>query len=205
MKRENTIIVRQKIIGSAVDLFYLHGFEGTSMRNIARSVGCTQAALYYHFRNKEELLYTIVDQFAKDMLLELKSILLKKSDPIEKLRETIKGQIFLMKTRRKEVKISIEDKKFLKAELNELVKESERATYRLYRSLIEELKMDGRLKQLDTNTAVFGIVGMINWLYHWYKPEKRLTIDEIAEQITGILFYGLLNQNQKNLPPSYQY
>jgi len=44
----------------------------------------------------------------------LKSILLKKSDPIEKLRETIKGQIFLMKTRRKEVKISIEDKKFLK-------------------------------------------------------------------------------------------
>lgn len=172
------------------------------MRNIARSVGCTQAALYYHFRNKEELLYTIVDQFAKDMLLELKSILLKKSDPIEKLRETIKGQIFLMKTRRKEVKISIEDKKFLKAELNELVKESERATYRLYRSLIEELKTDGRLKQLDTNTAVFGIVGMINWLYHWYRPEKRLTIDEIAEQITGILFYGLLNQNQKNLPPS---
>ena len=205
MKRENTIIIRQRIIGSAVDLFYLHGFEGTSMRNIARSVGCTQAAIYYHFRNKEELLYTIVDQFAKDMLLELKSILLKKSDPIEKLRETIKGQIFLMKTRRKEVKISIEDKKFLKAELNELVKESERATYRLYRSLIEELKMDGRLKQLDTNTAVFGIVGMINWLYHWYKPEKRLTIDEIAEQITGILFYGLLNQNQKNLPPSYQY
>ena len=202
MKRENTIIVRQKIIGSAVDLFYLHGFEGTSMRNIARSVGCTQAALYYHFRNKEELLYTIVDQFAKDMLLELKSILLKKSDPIEKLRETIKGQIFLMKTRRKEVKISIEDKKFLKAELNELVNESERATYRLYRSLIEELKVDGRLKQLDTNTAVFGIVGMINWLYHWYRPEKRLTIDEIAEQITGILFHGLLNQNQKDLPPS---
>jgi len=202
VKRENTIIVRQKIIGSAVDLFYLHGFEGTSMRNIARSVGCTQAALYYHFRNKEELLYTIVDQFAKDMLLELKSILLKKSDPIEKLRETIKGQIFLMKTRRKEVKISIEDKKFLKAELNELVKESERATYRLYRSLIEELKVDGRLKQLDTNTAVFGIVGMINWLYHWYRPEKRLTIDEIAEQITGILFHGLLNQNQKDLPPS---
>ena len=202
MKRENTIIIRQRIIGSAVDLFYLHGFEGTSMRNIARSVGCTQAAIYYHFRNKEELLYTIVDQFAKDMLLELKSILLKKSDPIEKLRETIKGQIFLMKTRRKEVKISIEDKKFLKAELNELVKESERATYRLYRSLIEELKVDGRLKQLDTNTAVFGIVGMINWLYHWYRPEKRLTIDEIAEQITGILFHGLLNQNQKDLPPS---
>jgi AcrR family transcriptional regulator len=53
------------------------------MRNIARNVGCTQAAIYYHFRNKKELLYMIVDQFARDMLLELKSILLKKSDPIE--------------------------------------------------------------------------------------------------------------------------
>jgi hypothetical protein len=46
---------------------------------------------------------------------------------------------------------------------------------------------------------------MINWLYHWYRPEKRLTIDEIAEQIMDILFYGLLNQNQKNVPSSKQY
>jgi len=194
--------VPQKIINAAIDLFYERGYEGTSMRSVAQKVAITQAALYYHFRNKEEILYTIVDQFAKDMLLDLRSILLKKKDPIEKIKDTIKSQIFFIKTRRKEVKISIEDKKFLKSELHELIKESERATYRLYRSLIEELKTDGKLRQLDTNTATFGIIGMINWLYHWYKSEKRLTIEEIAEQITDILFYGLINQNKRNDAPT---
>jgi hypothetical protein len=42
--------------------------------------------------------------------------------------------------------------------------------------------------------ATFGILGMINWLYHWYRPEKELSIEQLAEEIINILFSGLLRK-----------
>ena len=185
---------RQEIINAAIDIFYEYGYHKASMRDIARRIGVTQASLYYHFRNKEEICYTIVNKASNDLLLTLRSILKQKKDPIEKLKDIIMGQIFMIKKRRKEVKILIEDKKFLSAELNKLIKEQERTTYQLFKANMEELKTQGKLRQYDLTTATFGIFGMINWLYHWYKPNKRLTIDELAEHIVNILFYGLLSE-----------
>lgn len=185
---------RQEIINVAIDIFYEYGYHKASMRDIARKVGVTQASLYYHFRNKEEICYTIVNQASNDLLLTLKSILRQKKDPIENLKDIIIGQILMMKTRRKEVKILIEDKKFLSAELNKLIKEQEKTTFDLFKANMEELQREGKLREFDLTTATFGIFGMINWLYHWYRPNKRLSLEELAEHIINILFYGLLNQ-----------
>jgi len=185
---------RQEIINAAIDIFYEYGYHKASMRDIARKVGVTQASLYYHFRNKEEICYTIVNQASNDLLLTLKSILKQKKDPIENLKDIIIGQILMIKTRRKEVKILIEDKKFLSAELNKLIKEQEKTTFDLFKANMEELQRQGKLREFDLTTATFGIFGMINWLYHWYRPNKRLSLEELAEHIINILFYGLLNQ-----------
>jgi len=38
----------------------------------------------------------------------------------------------------------------------------------------------------------FVIIGMINWFYQWYKDEKPLTEEEIANQMTKILLSGIL-------------
>ena len=193
-KKTRHEVRRQEIINAAIDVFYEYGYHRASMRDIARRIGVTQASLYYHFRNKEELLFTIVNQAANYLLLTLRSILKQKKDPIEKLKDIIMGQILMTKTRRKEVKILVEDKKFLSAELNKLVKEQERTTYELFKANMEELEIQGKLRQYDLTTATFGIFGMINWLYHWYKPNKKLTLDELAEHIVNILFYGLLSE-----------
>jgi AcrR family transcriptional regulator len=48
--------VRLKLIDAAAALFAMQGYEAVSMRDIARVVGVTQASLYYHFRDKAELI-----------------------------------------------------------------------------------------------------------------------------------------------------
>ena len=48
---------RQAIISAAIDLFYEYGYQKASVRDICRQVGLTQAAIYYHFHNKEEILW----------------------------------------------------------------------------------------------------------------------------------------------------
>ncbi|MET8181207.1 TetR/AcrR family transcriptional regulator [Streptomyces sp. NPDC005336] len=53
-------VTRQRILDAANVLFAEQGYAGTSMRDIARHLGMTSAALYYHFPAKEELLSALV-------------------------------------------------------------------------------------------------------------------------------------------------
>src|SRR4051794_40230231 len=55
---------RARILDVALELFAEHGYEKTSLREIADRLGVTKAALYYHFRTKEDILAGIVDVMA---------------------------------------------------------------------------------------------------------------------------------------------
>jgi AcrR family transcriptional regulator len=55
-RRGNT---RQRIQEIALELFAEHGYEKTSLREIAAELNVTKAALYYHFKSKEDLLVAI--------------------------------------------------------------------------------------------------------------------------------------------------
>jgi AcrR family transcriptional regulator len=50
----------QKILQLALELFNDRGYEGTSMRHVAERLGVTTAALYYHFRSKDDILISLV-------------------------------------------------------------------------------------------------------------------------------------------------
>lgn len=194
LKTEKTVTVRQQIIDAATELFYENGFEKASLRDIARKVGVTQAAIYYHFRNKEEILYTIIEIHSNELILALRSCLSGNADSLEKLRNTIFQHMSLIKTSRKGAKIIIEDKRFLSGELYRLVREKEKTVYNLYRIQLEELQKNMRINDFDLTAATFGILGMINWLYHWYRPEKRLSIEQLAKELITILFFGFVRK-----------
>jgi len=76
---------RARIQAVALDLFTEHGYDKTSLREIAERLGVTKAALYYHFKSKEE----IVDSFSSDHM-----------EMIEKLVAWGQGQPKTLETRR---------------------------------------------------------------------------------------------------------
>jgi AcrR family transcriptional regulator len=53
---------RDRIMEAAIDLFTEQGFDKTSLREVAERVGVTKAALYYHFRSKEDLLSSLIER-----------------------------------------------------------------------------------------------------------------------------------------------
>ncbi len=52
---------RQRLLDLAVALFIRHSFAGTSLQMIADELGFTKAAIYYHFRTREELLLAVME------------------------------------------------------------------------------------------------------------------------------------------------
>lgn len=62
---------RERILDVALELFTEHGYDSTSLRQIAERLGLTKAALYYHFESKEDLLQALhlrLQEFGRDTL-----------------------------------------------------------------------------------------------------------------------------------------
>ena len=68
---ESTGSTRSRIQAVALELFTEQGYEKTSLREIAERLGVTKAALYYHFKSKDE----IVNSFVEDRLASLDAII----------------------------------------------------------------------------------------------------------------------------------
>lgn len=54
---------RERIQNVALELFSEHGYDKTSLREIAERLGVTKAALYYHFKTKEDIIASIGEEF----------------------------------------------------------------------------------------------------------------------------------------------
>ncbi|MFI9586490.1 TetR/AcrR family transcriptional regulator [Streptomyces sp. NPDC052236] len=63
-RRGNT---RQRIQDVALELFAEQGYEKTSLREIAEVLGVTKAALYYHFKTKEDILVSLFHDLTRPM------------------------------------------------------------------------------------------------------------------------------------------
>ena len=70
----------------------------------------------------------------------------------------------------------------------------------LYESLVEETLLrgmrEGTVAWQDPRTATFGLFGMCNWAYQWYRPGGRLHHTEIADQLFGIFRDGVVPRDR---------
>lgn len=64
---------RQRLIDVAVRLFARHSFAGTSLQMIADEMGITKAAVYHHFRTREELLSAVVEPALRQLRADIES------------------------------------------------------------------------------------------------------------------------------------
>src|SRR5947207_3163698 len=75
--------LRQTILKAAGDLFLAQGYERFSMRHLAESIGYSAATLYLYFRDKDDLLFTVVDEGYKRFARMLTGAATSHEDPWE--------------------------------------------------------------------------------------------------------------------------
>jgi AcrR family transcriptional regulator len=80
---------RRQMLAAAIDCFARHGYRGTSIDRIAREVGVTKGALYYHFRDKEDLLFAAVTE----RVGEFERKVLRDVEPARDALATLRGVV----------------------------------------------------------------------------------------------------------------
>jgi AcrR family transcriptional regulator len=84
---------REDVIRAAADLIGRNGYEGTSMRDIARAVGMLPGSLYYHFASKEDLFAALHDHAVARYHAALDAALEGLSDPWERLEAAVRAHL----------------------------------------------------------------------------------------------------------------
>ena len=62
-KRKRGIATTRAILDQAADLFARNGYDGVSLRDIARAAGIQESSIYNHFSGKAEILEKLYDEF----------------------------------------------------------------------------------------------------------------------------------------------
>lgn len=186
---------RKQLMAAAVDHFARLGYQGTSIDRIAREVGVTKGAVYYHFRDKEELLFEAVKDriggFERDVLRTMPA----GGDAIAALGRVVDSCFFhatVSNHRRFIITLMIEaldTHPGLSAQFAKVLKRM-----RVFLSdIVRRGQADGQLRggidpDIAASTFMAGIMGAE--IQHYQSPEEfdlRRVLDTLIEQVTAWL------------------
>jgi AcrR family transcriptional regulator len=91
LKAQQSAETRESILASCLSLFAKHGFASTSVDEIARAAGITKGAVYWHFKNKEELFKAILERIRERWQLQVLHPLSAKTTPLLRLEALFDG------------------------------------------------------------------------------------------------------------------
>ena len=101
-KEKSGRTTKQRILEEAEKLFAVKGFEGTGIEEIAHNVGIRKSVIYYHFKNKEEILQTMLDKFVTRGVAFKKSLFVRYAESfMSKLTEVMEEMVGFMEENRR--------------------------------------------------------------------------------------------------------
>ena len=185
---------KQKIIDTAASLFHRKGYASTTLDDVAGELGISKAALYHYVGSKDELLSIIYTQAFDNVFKDTYEISGMDLPPDEKLRVMIRNHInnIIIKDLSMFCVFFSEESQLPEKDFRKIREEKKKYT-RIVEQIIAEGISQGMFRKTDPNLQAYAILGMCNWIYKWYKPEKTsYTPDQIADHFISLLQNGYL-------------
>lgn len=194
---------RDQILKIAMKLFSLNGFRGTTTREIATAAGVSEATVFKHFANKDELYAAILDHKACDNDF---------GNPFAKIDKQIAekddfGVFYGLALHALEH--HEQDADFLRLMMHSALEGHELARlfyegfstriYEFFAGYIRQRQEDGAFRDIEPRIAVRAFIGM--FVHHslnnilWDKEQKLLRIsnEEAAREFANVLLQGIKN------------
>jgi len=193
---------RANIIKAAISLFAKNGFHNTSITEIAKLCKLSKGALYWHFKDKEDLLMAVIEQVKQ----EWKDVLRKELKRNWSAREKIHRILDLL------VKTTLENKEryvifiILIAEFTEVDERFERVLregfmefFDFIAQIVDEGKREGSIHP-DINPHLMAVAFMGIWqgtLLQWLLNRNEVELADLVNCLRSMVFNGLSSPHRE--------
>lgn len=195
-KREDGIDTAERILRAATVLLETEGYAAVSMRRVGKLAGISQAAIYRHYRDKDELVLRIVGEGYVDLVRTLEGLVFGEASPEEKLFSAFRGYIdFTMKRPSLFKALFLQDIGRAGRAVNVLDSgvSRQRRSFEILADILRQGMDEGSFEPADAEltgqvlwSAVFGLAARL--AIEGASPEK---VASLAERELGILVRGL--------------
>lgn len=190
------LAVRDQILRTAADLFRERGYRATTLDDIAARLGMSKASLYTSFRAKEEMLAAISRRTIETFTRELALVLRSQLPPEDKLRRVVRDHVRFVIANRSFLTVFFSEEANLPRRLARALAAQKDRYDKGVESIVLEGMRRGVFRDVPPRLVVFGLLGMLNWLYKWYDPRGRWGAEEISAAFLSLVEDGLLRRRR---------
>jgi AcrR family transcriptional regulator len=181
---------RETLLRVCVEVFNLHGYDATSMGTLSERLGISKSAIYHHVQSKEEIL----EQALSRALDALEEVIASEDSAavsdLERLEHVMRRTVFVLVEQMPYVTLLLRLRGNSDVELQAL--ERRRSITGQVAAFIQRAQQEGSIRtDLSSRSAARLLLGMINSIVDWYKPEAGKSTDELADTVVALAFSGL--------------
>ena len=201
MARESVVDSRQEILRTAARLFQQRGYDATSMNDVAAALKLSKGGLYHHFQSKDEILFEIMNHAMEITQERVINPVRGIADAQQRLRELIRLHIeVVLSPRDREITVMLHENHPLPPGLRKRINARKKEYVHFLERLIADVQKDAAKNgqrprtaggRVSPRAAAFATLGMLNWIYQWYKPEGDLQAQNLIPQFTELIFGGI--------------
>ncbi|NNF40870.1 MAG: TetR/AcrR family transcriptional regulator [Woeseiaceae bacterium] len=180
---------KDRMLRAAAQCFNEKGFSGSSLKDVAKRLGLTDAALYYYVRNKEELVYLCYLRAAAVGREAMQRAEHEGKSGMDTVHRYLGYHVDIMVGDRGPIAIMSEVPSLKPAHRTEILELSRRHSAR-FEELLEQGIADGSIAACDVRMTGNAIMGSINWIPKWYHGDQQ-TAHQIISEFPRILTQGL--------------
>ena len=180
---------RDEILHAALTAFRETGYHSTTLTDIANRLGIRKTALYHYFPDKEAILF----ECHRQSLAELERLTAEAKEldtAVDRLQFLIREHVRVMTDTLEGSPLAFEVTSMSDERQAEIIEGRDRYEQEL-RSTIAAGILAGEFRQVDPKIATFAILGSINWIARWYRPEGELRAAELGTEFANLLVGGL--------------
>lgn len=183
---------RDRILDDAARLFARDGYDGTSLGELAASVGVTKAAIYHYFPNKKEIYEAIIVRTLEGLRHHVSQAIAQASGPEEALARFMTAHADFFEDHYDGFLTMLVgyggmENVVMLAEAQKLRDEHEQAL----RQIIAEGASKGAFRPVDIDITSRAVLSMLNWMVRWFKPGKGRRAAAFAQDYCDLLLGGL--------------
>jgi AcrR family transcriptional regulator len=180
---------RDRILKAAARCFNEKGYSGTSLKDVSRHLGLTDAALYYYVRNKEELVYQCYLRAAELGSEAMDRGRAEGTTGLDQARLYIRYHVEIMVGDRGPVAIMSEIPSLKREHRDEILDVSRRHSAG-FEAMLQAGIEDGSIAPCNVRMTGNAVMGALNWIPKWFHGNPAMA-ETIVAEFPEILTRGL--------------
>lgn len=171
----------RRLVKAAVEAFAERGYHATTTRDIASRAGMSPAALYIHYKTKEELLYQISGVGHRLALGMLERAADGGGSPAERLADAVRSFARWQAERHTTARVVQYELGALGEEHHAELLDVRRRTDGAVRRIIQDGVTAGDFDVPDVSGTTLAVLSLCVDVARWFNPEGRRTPEEVGE------------------------